>query len=71
MKNHIFLCPNCKLPLVIRTGMKGIFFGCSGFPKCKVKFPVDEGGGPDLSKTTEKTKNFTRKTSAKSQDIER
>ncbi len=67
MEDQEFLCPNCKLPLVIRTGMKNNFFGCTGFPKCKAKFPVDGGGGPDLSKATEKTKNYTRKTSRKGQ----
>jgi len=29
------LCPTCETPMVKRTGVKGEFWGCSNFPKCK------------------------------------
>jgi len=28
-------CPKCSSPMVIRTGSKGTFFGCSTFPNCR------------------------------------
>lgn len=30
------MCPKCGIPLVIRSGPRGNFFGCSNFPKCRV-----------------------------------
>lgn len=29
------LCPYCKIPLVLRKGKYGEFYGCSNYPKCK------------------------------------
>jgi hypothetical protein len=29
------LCPKCGVPLVIRSGKRGTFYGCSNFPKCR------------------------------------
>ena len=29
------LCPKCGIALVIRSGPRGNFFGCSNFPKCR------------------------------------
>ncbi|HEX7261634.1 MAG TPA: DUF2726 domain-containing protein [Luteolibacter sp.] len=29
------LCPACLIPLVVRTGKSGLFYGCSKFPKCR------------------------------------
>ena len=29
------LCPYCKVPLVLRKGKYGEFYGCSNYPKCK------------------------------------
>ena len=28
-------CPKCGIPLVLRTGPRGNFFGCSHFPKSR------------------------------------
>lgn len=28
-------CPKCGIPLVIRNGGRGRFFGCSNFPRCR------------------------------------
>jgi len=28
-------CDECGKPMVIRTGRRGRFLGCSGYPKCK------------------------------------
>jgi hypothetical protein len=29
------ICPECKKQMVIRSGPRGKFFGCSQFPKCQ------------------------------------
>ena len=29
------MCPRCHLPLVIREGKNGKFYGCPNFPDCK------------------------------------
>ncbi len=29
------ICPYCKIPLVIRNGKHGEFYGCKNFPKCR------------------------------------
>lgn len=47
-----FLCPNCNRPLVLKKVGDNTFYGCSGFPKCKGYFPVDEGGKPCTVKST-------------------
>jgi hypothetical protein len=33
-------CPICKKQMVIRSGSRGKFFGCSQFPKCKQTMPI-------------------------------
>ena len=33
-------CPKCGIPLVLRTGPHGNFYGCSHFPKCRETAPV-------------------------------
>ena len=45
-----FKCKKCKKPLIWRKDDKGgkdgkgySFFGCSGFPKCKQKYPEVNG----------------------------
>ena len=44
-----FACPACGKPLIRRTGAKGQFYGCSGYPKCKKTFPVTPDGVPDFN----------------------
>lgn len=29
------ICPYCKIPLILRNGKYGKFYGCSNYPKCK------------------------------------
>lgn len=29
------LCPNCKIPMALRKGKKGPFYGCPNYPRCK------------------------------------
>ena len=29
------LCPKCGVPLVIRSGKRGTFYGCPNYPKCR------------------------------------
>ncbi len=33
-------CPKCGKPMVIRTGKRGRFLACSGFPKCRNAMPL-------------------------------
>ncbi|WHY00283.1 topoisomerase DNA-binding C4 zinc finger domain-containing protein [Neobacillus sp. DY30] len=28
-------CVKCGSPMVLKTGKRGVFYGCSGFPKCR------------------------------------
>lgn len=36
-------CPKCKKPMRQRTGYKGDFWGCSGYPECKVTATDNNG----------------------------
>lgn len=29
------LCPACLIPLAVRSGKNGLFYGCSNYPKCR------------------------------------
>ncbi len=31
------MCPNCKVPMVVKKGRYGMFLGCPNFPKCTYK----------------------------------
>lgn len=42
-------CPQCGKALHRREGAKGAFWGCSGYPECRVTLP-DEGGKPGAVK---------------------
>ncbi len=44
-----YACPACGKPLVRRTGAKGEFYGCSGYPGCKNICPIKPDGSPDFS----------------------
>ncbi|MFB3892616.1 MAG: topoisomerase DNA-binding C4 zinc finger domain-containing protein, partial [Phycisphaerae bacterium] len=35
-------CPKCGKPMVIRSGKRGEFVGCTGYPRCKNAFDLDE-----------------------------
>lgn len=43
-----YVCKACGKPLIKRTGAKGEFYGCSGYPGCKQTYPVAPGGAPDF-----------------------
>lgn len=43
-----YVCKACGKPLIKRTGAKGEFYGCSGYPTCKKTYPVASGGAPDF-----------------------
>lgn len=45
-------CPDCAKPMVIRSGSRGKFWGCTGFPKCRHTEPLEgeAGGGEDRKK---------------------
>ena len=43
-----YACPACGKPLVKRSGAKGEFYGCSGYPGCKRICPVKPDGSPDF-----------------------
>ncbi|WP_321944399.1 DNA topoisomerase III [Paraburkholderia tropica] len=44
-------CPNCGKVLRARTGAKGAFWGCSGYPDCRTTLP-DENGKPGVRMET-------------------
>ena len=44
-----YACPACGKPLVKRSGAKGEFYGCSGYPGCKTTCPVKSDGSPDFN----------------------
>jgi DNA topoisomerase-1 len=41
-------CPDCGKPLVARRGKRGVFLGCSGYPKCRhtESLPAEGEAGP-------------------------
>ena len=41
-----FKCPTCGKPMLQRTGPRGDFLGCSGFPACQTKMNFDAEGKP-------------------------
>ena len=43
-----YSCSSCGKPLVLRSGAKGGFFGCSGYPGCKKTWPAGSDGAPDF-----------------------
>lgn len=43
------VCKACGKPLIKRSGAKGEFYGCSGYPDCKKTWPVSPDGAPDFS----------------------
>lgn len=47
LSTHI--CKACGKPLIQRTGAKGEFYGCSGYPNCKKTYPVGPDGAPDFN----------------------
>jgi hypothetical protein len=34
------ICPKCGIPLIIRSGRRGNFYGCSNYPKCRQSIPI-------------------------------
>ncbi|MGC9455426.1 MAG: type I DNA topoisomerase [Phycisphaerae bacterium] len=68
-------CPKCGKPMVIRTGKRGEFLACSGFPKCRNAMDLDKldelkrqqgaGGGTAGKTEDEKPKKSTSKKSSK------
>jgi len=45
---RIGTCPSCKNPLEIRYSFRGNrFVGCTGFPECKVSYPLPQRGKLD------------------------
>ncbi len=46
LQNTIGTCPSCGKPLVVRTASKSKkrFVGCTGYPNCKVTYPLPQKG---------------------------
>ena len=42
-------CPTCGKPMVKRSGPRGVFLGCSGYPECQTKMNFDAEGKPVLA----------------------
>ena len=40
-KINMGICPKCSGKLVVRTGQYGQFYGCSNYPDCKYKKPIE------------------------------
>lgn len=34
------ICPKCGIPLIIRSGRRGKFYGCSNYPRCHETSPI-------------------------------
>lgn len=47
-------CPKCSKPLKLRTGARGAFWGCTGYPECKHTQPDNEGKPVQKSPEPEK-----------------
>lgn len=47
LSKDVFTCPKCKKPLKARTGSKGLFWACTGYPDCTFTAP-DEKGRPSI-----------------------
>lgn len=42
-------CPSCQKPMRLIPGVKGAFWGCTGYPECKNTLP-DDGGKPGAAR---------------------
>jgi Topoisomerase DNA binding C4 zinc finger. len=38
-------CPDCGLPMKLKEGRYGFFWGCEGYPQCQKTFQVQELAG--------------------------
>ena len=45
-----YSCSSCGKPLILRSGAKGGFYGCSGYPGCKKTWPVGPDDAPDFDR---------------------
>ena len=45
-----YSCSSCGKPLILRSGAKGGFYGCSGYPGCKKTWPVGPDTAPDFDR---------------------
>lgn len=54
MSEKVEKCPKCGKPMKRHKGKNGYFWGCSGYPECKVT-ATDKNGKPDFSVTERKT----------------
>lgn len=35
-------CPECGMPMKIKEGRYGFFWGCEGYPQCQKTFQIEE-----------------------------
>ncbi|MFT6364362.1 MAG: DNA topoisomerase-1 [Planctomycetota bacterium] len=47
-----YVCEKCEKPMIIRTGKRGKFLACTGFPKCKNTASVDDDNKKVVPKPT-------------------
>lgn len=45
------ICPNCKIPLVLRRGRFGEFLGCRNYPQCRFTRNIANGPTDDEYET--------------------
>lgn len=43
MNPKVVACPACGKPMRVRSGARGEFYGCSGYPACRKTLPVEGG----------------------------
>jgi DNA topoisomerase-1 len=67
-------CPKCGKPLVVRTGRRGKFIACSGFPRCRNAMDMDKldelkaqqaGKAPAAGQDDQQAKNTGKKSAKK------
>jgi hypothetical protein len=49
-KGELGNCPECKKPMVMKSGRYGEFLACSGYPQCQYKPPKDKSTPTDTPK---------------------
>jgi len=62
-------CPSCGKPLRRRKGSNGFFWGCSGYPDCKITMQDKKGKPVDKEQTAVKANGETKKCPDCSKDM--
>jgi DNA topoisomerase-1 len=66
------ICPKCSKPLVLRRSVFGMFFGCSGFPKCRhiESIPKDaSASSKNVSSSSKNVSSSSKNVSSSSKNV--